>query len=280
MHSHPDSDASSLPTRDAREKLLARTYETFGDGWQRVLDYRRVREYQQQHPDDGYWTTAKALDLNPNRIRQWVKNDAKPDPVHAIETADANGWLDAEPGDRVFEALSLLVAWTYAGGNITADTYSLTLTVSDDDPEPLARELLEAVGFPVETVHADADGRATDYRPSGAGRSHLGRFLHGVLDAPVGAKTEQKLSIPAWLDAVPPATRTRWVQLYIGLRGTTADDQWIRLTEQREGAYLAELGALIRSVVDDEDVRVGQDTVFIRPQIAHLLQGLPRLPAA
>jgi hypothetical protein len=150
MHPHPDS--TNLPAREARERQLARTYTTFGDGWERVEQYRRVKAYQLEHPDEGYWATGKALDLNPNRIRQWVKDGAQPDPVHAIETADRHGWLDAQPGDRIFEALSLLVAWTYAGGNITGDTYSLTLAVSAADPGPLARECLTAVGMGVETM--------------------------------------------------------------------------------------------------------------------------------
>lgn len=109
MHPHPDS--TSLPDREARERQLARTYTTFGDGWERVEAYRRVMEYQSHNPDDGYWATGKAFDLNPNTIRQWVTSDAKPDPVHAIETAATHGWLDAQPGERVFEALSLLTAW-------------------------------------------------------------------------------------------------------------------------------------------------------------------------
>jgi len=279
----PTPDATptpTLPDRSARERQLARTYDTFGDGWERVEAYRRVMEYQSQHPDEGYWATAKALELNPNRIRQWVKNDAKPDPVHAIATADQSGWLDAEPGERVFEALSLLVGWTYAGGNITSDTYSLTLTVSDDDPGPLARECLTAVGMGVETMHAKSTERATDYRPQGDGRTHLGRFLVGVLEAPLGAKADQDLRLPSWLAGAPLRTRTRWVQLYLTLRGTSApDDEWVRVREERNQSYIDELGALVQSVVDDaENVRIGDQTVLIRPRIAHLLEGLPRLP--
>ena len=281
MHPHPDSDGSTLPTRREREQLLARTYETFGDGWQRVEQYRRVTEYQQEHPDEGYWATGKALELNPNRIRQWVKNDAKPDPVHAIDTAEQHGWLDAQPGDRVFEALSLLVAWIYAGGTLSGDNYQLTLAVSDADPGPLARECLTAVGMGVETIHAGSDARATEYRPNGAGRSHLGRFLYGVLEAPHGAKAEQELALPSWLAGAPLRTRTRWVQLYLTLRGTSAPDrEWVIVKEKRNQEYIDELGALVQSGVDNaENVRIGEQTVFIRPRIAHLLEGLPRLPA-
>lgn len=280
MHPHPDSDAASIPDREARERQLAATYDGPVDGWQRVQDYRRVQAHQQEHPTDGYHATATALNLNPNTVRNWVARNGKPDPMHAIETAERNGWLDTQPGERVFEALSLLIAWTYAGGSIAADTYSLTLAVSDTDPGPLARECLIAVGMKVETAHAKADSRATEYRPSGPGRSHLGRFLVGVLGAPRGSKAEQQLALPSWLASVPPETRTRWVQMYLTLRGTSGPDEgWIRVREQRNQSYIDELGALVQSVVDDaSDVRIGDKTVLIRPRIGHLLQGLPRLP--
>jgi hypothetical protein len=130
--------------------------------------------------------------------------------------------------------------------------------------------------------HAKAESRATEYRPQGDGRTHLGRFLVGVFDAPRGAKAEQALALPGWLDAAPLRTRTRWVQLYLTLRGTSAPDgEWIRVREKRNQEYLEALRALIQSVVDDPaNVRLGDQTVLIRPKIAHLLEGLPRLPSA
>lgn len=131
-----------------------------------------------------------------------------------------------------------------------------------------------------ETTHVNASGRATDYRPSGPGRSHLGCFLHGVLEAPVGSKAEQELALPSWLPDAPLATRSRWVQLYLTLRATSGpDEDWLRVREERNQSYIETLGELVQSIVSDvSDVRIGEQTVFIRPKIAHLLQGLPRLP--
>jgi hypothetical protein len=53
------------------------------------------------------------------RLRTWF-DGGKPDPAHAIDTAETNGWLDAQPGERTFEALALLHAWVLAGGGIAS----------------------------------------------------------------------------------------------------------------------------------------------------------------
>lgn len=98
-----------LSDRTYRAQALARTYGGDRDGWERLTEYQRVLEWRGTHPQKGSQAAASALDLPRGRIRPWF-DGAKPDPVHAVDTAEANGWLDAQPSDRVFEALSVLSA--------------------------------------------------------------------------------------------------------------------------------------------------------------------------
>jgi hypothetical protein len=77
---------------------LAATYPRNGEpeAWARVQEYRRLRAYCFEHPDDGSYAVAPALELPRSHIRSWVDGDGKPDPVRAIDTARDLGWLDVD----------------------------------------------------------------------------------------------------------------------------------------------------------------------------------------
>jgi hypothetical protein len=78
------------------EEALARTYShpSYADPYEVVEDYRRVAEYRLSHPDAGSTAVARALELPRSRVRPWLDGSA-PDPVHAVQDAQRNGWLDA-----------------------------------------------------------------------------------------------------------------------------------------------------------------------------------------
>jgi hypothetical protein len=90
-------------------KVFARTYgrSDSRDGWDRVQDYRRVIEYTAEHPKKGSQAVATALEIPLERIRPWIDDEARPDPVRGIQTTEAHGWLDLDwDGDTVdLEAL-------------------------------------------------------------------------------------------------------------------------------------------------------------------------------
>jgi hypothetical protein len=265
-----------LTDRTDRAKALARSYGGDRDGWTRVDEYQRVTEYAAAHPNAGSSAVASALELPRGRVRPWL-DGAKPDPAHAVATAERHGWLDAEPGGRVFEALSLLTAWLYAGGSIDADRYVPHLSVSDGDPQAVGHELFTAIGIDSELLARDGP-QGAEIRPTGAGMSHLGRFLHAVMEAPVGTK-DDALRLPSWLASAPITTQTRWVQLYVRLRGVRLQDSRLQLQEQRSRAYRRELADLLRTVVDDEGaVTVGERALRIDAAHARLLDVVPRLP--
>jgi hypothetical protein len=266
-----------LTDRTDRAKALARTYGGDRDGWDRVQEYQRVTEYAAAHPDAGSMAVASALELPRSRIRPWL-DGAKPDPAHAVDTAEQRGWLDARPGARTGEALSLLTAWLYAGGSIRADHYVPHLSVSDDDPAPFGEALFAAVGCDSERVSRDGH-HGDEIVVRGAGGSHLGRFLHAALDAPIGRKGEN-VTLPLWLSEVPIDTQTRWVQLYVRLRGTVLPEgRGIQLQEQRSSGYRTGLAAIVRTVVDDVGaVSIGERGLRIDAEHARFLNVVPQLP--
>jgi len=275
----------SLPDRTDRAHTLANSYATHEarDGWTRVQEYQRAMAWKGEHPDSGSSAASTALELPRSRIRAWF-DGAKPDPAHAVATAEAHGWLDCQPGERTFEALALLHAWILAGGSISREVFVPHLSVGPDDPASLAHELFAAVGIDTALVNGDTDERATEVRPAGAGRSHLGRYLHAVMRAPVGAKNEQRdVPIPAWLTDSPSSTRRRWSQLYVTLRATAIDADrhgYARqLAEARSLAYRQGLAGVFRSVVADEaTITVGSRALLLRASAADQLDQVPTLP--
>jgi hypothetical protein len=267
---------TALPDRTDRAAALARTYGGDRDGWTRVQEYQRVQEYAAANPNAGSSAVASALELPRGRVRPWL-DGTKPDPAHAVATADQQGWLDAQPGDRTFEALSLLTAWLYAGGSLDTTHFMPHLSVSDGDPRALGHELFTAVRIDSELLERGG-GKGAEIRPTGDGITHLGRYLHAVMGAPAGTKAEQ-VQLPQWLAQVPRATQTRWVQLYVCLRGVVINGGRIQLQEQRSHGYRTGLAAIIRTVVDDVSaVTVGDVAVRIAAEHAPFLDVVPRLP--
>jgi hypothetical protein len=268
--------------RRARAQALARTYGGDRDGWERVKEYQRVLEWRGEHPNRGSSAAASALDLPRGRIRPWF-DGAKPDPVHAVDTAEQHGWLDARPGERTFEALSTLHAWIYAGGSIAQQTYVPIFAVGDEDPRDLAVAALRAVGLDATVERTEDPSRATEVRPAGDGQTQLGRFLHGVLGAPTGAKNERSaIDIPVWLSDAGASTRLRWARVYVVLRGTQIDDTrhgYARLLqEERSEAFRRDIGKLLAGLAPRGSVTVGKRGIFLRPDAAREFDVVPALP--
>lgn len=271
-----------LSDRTDRAMALARTYGTDRDGWERVEEYQRVLEWRGDHPNRGSSAAASALDLPRGRIRPWF-DGAKPDPVHAVDTAEQHDWLDAQPGDRVFEALSILHAWIYAGGSIDRTNFVPMFAVGPDDPQDLAVEAFRAAGIEAAVARADEPGRPTEVRPAGAGGTHLGRYLHGVFGAPTGRKNERaEITIPSWLVEAGASTRLRWARVYVTLRGVRREGGWYGFTYQinevRSQPFRRALGALLEAVAPADSVGIGSNAIFLRPAAVRELDVVPSLP--
>lgn len=267
--------------RTQRAIALARTYGSDHDGWERVEEYQRVQRWRAKHPDRASGAASTALELPRGRIRPWF-GGAKPDPVHAVETAEMNGWLDATPRERCFEALSVLSAWIFAGGAIARSSWAPSFTVAAGDPDDLAAEALHAVGVPSTIVRPDAPGRAPERRVT-EDSSALGRYLHAVFGAPLGTKSgTTDLSLPAWLSDAPLETHRRWGRLYVTLRGTAFPEEHgyvLQLGEERNDEYLAALGDFLNEATSvDDGVRLSGGYLRITEDAAAELDVVPELP--
>ena len=244
-----------FPTAQA----LARTYSDreYTDPWEKVLDYRRVREYAAEHPNHGRTRVGTALDLPPSRVRAWL-NDGMPDSVRGIQTAIDHGWLD--PDRDVAAALVELLAHILAGGSITAETFAPAVTVARRVSLDVIQEVFDRVG--VETVirHGDTDGRATEVVPT-TDASVLGRCLV-TMGAPAGEKIGHD-SFPEVVWEVSSDTRRSFARIYVAHRAAEfRQKRTMVIQEDRSEVYLRGLKELLTEVTG-ETVSLGNKTVTI-----------------
>lgn len=276
-----------LPHPSFRADALARTYDGHADPVRVVNQYRQFREASAEHPDAGYHRLATLVsearddEVPPRRVRGWL-DGSKPDPYRAIETAEAHGWLRADSGDRVFEALVVLHAWVYAGGGISRQDYRPHFAVGEADPRDVLEGALATAGVEFRVQREDDDGRATELVPRDGGPV-LGRYLHGVLGAPVGVKNEwSDVTLPGWLEDAPFDTATRWGRTYLSVRGTDTHPReaiGAQITEQRAAAYHEQVAEFLQALVADRKAvtRSGRN-IYLSPYAADLLDEPPTLP--
>lgn len=251
-----------LVTADA----LARTYDTpsYSDPIDAVEDYRRVMRYKSKHPNKGSQAIATALELPRGRIRPWL-DGAKPDAVRAIDTARDYGWLECAYDDPEFAALNRLVANIFSGGSIAAATYKPGFALADGADSP-AVDALEAAGVDYQLV-TDRDGRADEARPTDDG-SVLGRVI-AVLDAPVGPKADQRLSLPAYLSGAPDDVREQFARTYLLNRGQRHNGI-LKFREERNPSYLEALRNLLAEVTN-ADVTISEQNVMLSKEATEAL---------
>lgn len=271
--------------RPARERLLANTYADRNGqtGWERVQDYREIRRYCSEHPNAGSQAVATATDMKRGRIRGWVEETSRPEPVTAIETADRHGWLDCELADRIGAAWTITHAWVCAGGSVSGASYTARFGLGDGDLETALHEALDALGITTTEQGGSTKARSRELQPARDG-SVFGRFLVGVLDAPHGGKAGSDLTVPRWVTDASPAVVLRWLQTIVSLRGTAIDadrhGHAVRLqAERRPDAWWNGLATQITRVCPSESVTVGEKGLYLRPEAAAVLDEPPTLPA-
>ncbi|WP_143823748.1 hypothetical protein [Halosegnis longus] len=222
------------------------------------------------------------MDMKRGRIRGWVEETTRPEPVSAIEAADRYGWLDATPSDRVGAAWTIAHGWVCAGGSISGPSNTVRFALGDGDPEAVLREALNTLGIET-TEQGDGKQRSRELQPASDG-SVFGRFLVGVLDAPHGGKVGSDLTVPSWISDSEPAVALRWLQTIVCLRGTAidADRHGYALqlkAEQRPRAWWQGLATQIRRLCPSDAVTVAERGLLLRPEAAAVLNQPPRLPA-
>lgn len=231
-------------------KSLSRTYSdrVYPDPWEKVLDYRRVREYTAENPDAGRVRVGRALDLPPGRVRGWLK-DTVPDPVRGINAAIDHGWLDPDPDGETAAALVELLAHVLAGGSITARNYSPGVAPGERVGAEEIRNAFERTGVETRTRNEDAPGRASEIVPTCDG-TVLGRCLV-AMGAPAGEKTTLK-QFPAVVWDVPRSVRRSFAQIYVRHRGLKYPDKsTTRVQVKRPDSFIAELRDVLNDVLDE-----------------------------
>ena len=231
-------------------KALSRTYSdrVYPDPWEKVLDYRRVREYAADHPTAGRVRVGRALDLPAERVRGWL-DDTVPNPVRGINAAIDRGWLGQEPDSETAAALVELLAHILAGGSIPAGNYVPAVAPGERVPAAEIRDAFERVGVETRTRHADTPNRATEIVPTCDG-TILGRCLV-AMGAPTGAKTSLD-RLPAVVWDVPRSVRRSFARTYVRHRGLNyADKSTTRVQVERPSSFIAELRAVLDDVLDE-----------------------------
>ncbi|PCR88678.1 hypothetical protein [Natrinema ejinorense] len=229
------------------ERALARTYNhpSYSDPADAVDDYRRVLAYASRHPSQGSSAIASALDLPRGRIRPWLDGGA-PDAVNAIDTAREHGWLQAEFDDPEFTGLNTLVANVFSGGSIADEYYRPSFVLNHRGEDSHVIDALELARVDYEVID-DRDGRGDEARPT-EDSTVLGRVL-AVLGAPVGAKSNQRLSLPSYLEEAPDDVREQFAYAYLENRAIEHEGKaTLTVREDRNRTYLEDLAALIDDV--------------------------------
>lgn len=252
---------------------LARTYHSraYGDPWKAVMDYQRVLRYTAEHSSKGSSAVASALDLPRSRIRPWMEDDARPDAVRGIETAEANNWIPLTADDEVFPAFNVLVAWIFSGGSINQN-FVPSFAVDRPGTRRRLTDALESLNVSYNVVREAEQERATEVRPT-RDASVLGRILT-VLGAPQGKKNEEaRISLPEYLESAPLEIQEEFVDVYLLNRGQTySEKDMLSVRESRSRGFLEELAALFRGV-SGGDVSVSEKNVHLSAEATRNLYG-------
>ncbi|WP_435074022.1 hypothetical protein [Halorubrum sp. HHNYT27] len=247
-------------------RALARTYSDreYPDPWEKVVDYRRVREYAAEHPNAGRMRVGNALDLPNERVRGWLK-DAIPDPVRAINTATEHGWLDPDPDGETAAALVELLAHVLAGGSVSATSYVPAVAPGERVDAAEIRRAFERVGVETKHRNAGASGRATEIVPTCDG-TVLGRCLV-TMGVPAGVKTSLD-RLPAAVWDVPCPVRRAFVRTYVRHRGLNYEGKsTTRIQVDRPKSFIDDLRDVLADVLDgrvtasDAGITISADAV-------------------
>lgn len=257
----------------ARE--LGRTYNTpgYSDPWECVQDYRRVQRYSAEHPRKGSQAVSTALNLPRERIRGWVDSDTRPDCVHAIETAERNGWLIDTWDSPEATALNRLSAWLLSSGSISRDPYR-PRWIADGYAADL-RETARDANIPLREEEPRGD-RPPEWVPD-EDSVVLGRLLH-LWTGLEGDKSQQQTRFPRYLRHAPTWVARDFLQVYVRHRAHERRDTEgyrIQVNEHRSDEYRGELVKQLRRVVlTPNDIRGDSYPIYIIGDAAAELTGV------
>lgn len=258
--------ATDEPRRLVSAHRFVRTYSNhvYDDPWEAVEEYRQVQTIASGSDSPGARAIADELDLPRGRVYPWL-NGSRPDCVRGLETARDRGWIDVSTDSDAFRGLNVLVAWVFAGGSISKDTYAPYFVANDENDEAILKAAADLANVELESTRPADGPRAVEFRPKQDG-SVLGRAL-SVLQAPVGDKnTAGDLTLPDYLAQVDEAAGREFVQTYVHNRGQPSEDgrHSLRFRDRRSERYLKAVARLVRGLTGEPvTVREGDVTLSV-----------------
>jgi hypothetical protein len=220
-------------------------------------------EYHRTNPEEGSYLVAKKMDLPRGRVHKWLEG-SQPDPVRALDVAEANGWLDATWSSDIGRAFNILVATIFSSGSLGTRDLTPLFSVDADEHAAFIRASLAAVGCGAVIQRTDDPSRTNELLPE-KHTAVLGRAL-AVLGAPIGTKNDQaEISLPEYLRSAPESTRKEFVEVYVAFRGYRPDHIDGRLlSESRSDSFHRSLAELIESVTNVSiNPSVGKQSLYV-----------------
>lgn len=255
-----------MTKRPISEKALANTYD---NGWATVEQYRTALDLRDEQPDLAQTEIARRVERSPTTVRAWLVEAQRPDPVQALETAEARGWLGADVESELFRAINALTAWIFAGGGISQQSFEPRFSADDTLELATLSHLFGIADLPY-WLREEGGERADQAFEIGLGNGAtiFGRLL-STIGAPVGQKAAQMgVSLPKYLDDAPIHLQRDFAQVYLLTRASQMGDTGrYRIGEIRTPEYLHELQAFL-SRATDGDVSIGSQSRLIIPEAA------------
>lgn len=265
--------ATDEPRRLVSAHRFVRTYSNhvYDDPWEAVEEYRQVQAIANGSDSPSSRAIADEFDLPRGRVYPWL-NGSRPDCVRGLQTAQRRGWIDVSTDSDAFRGLNVLVAWVFAGGSISKDTYAPYFVANDENDEAILKAAADLANVELESTRPADGPRAVEFRAKADG-SVLGRAL-SVLQAPVGDKnTAGDLTLPDYLAQVDEAAGREFVQTYVHNRGQPSEDGSliVRFRDRRSERYLKAVARLVRGLTG-EPVTVREGDVFLSAPAARELE--------
>jgi hypothetical protein len=237
------------------EEDLVSTYDPgiYDDPIEAVKQYRKVREYHEQNPDDGSTLVSRVFDLPRGRVHGWLE-DGRPDQVKAIEFGEQYGWFDGTWEDAIGIAFNVLVAAIFSGGSIGKRDLVPRFTFGKGFENEISTALEHVAGG--YSIAQDVEGRETYEVVPKDGQAPVARALI-ALGAPIGPKnSDAEMSLPSYLYQAPKDIKRSFLRIYIGLRYVNPpDSDYLIVREDRPEKFLDELTEFLNQQVSGEVYR-------------------------
>jgi hypothetical protein len=190
--------------------------------------------------------------------------------------------MNIDSSSEQFRAINQLVAWIFAGGGLTRDTFVPVCSVDDQLTLATLYQLLKWLNIAYRIRDAEASEHSLEVIPR-EGASVLGRVLH-VLGAPRGVKTKQKsLALPSYLRTVEETHQRDFARIYLlnrdrdmGESGTAGSD----LYAISSSSFARELQTFLTSITAGSVTLGKHNQLWVSAEsVRDLAKGEPLRPA-